>query len=588
MKKLINILLALVLLPLVSVAGTANLQVIHNAADPAAEVVDIYVNGDLFLDNFAFRDATPFVEVPSDVQLDIGVAPGTSSSADDIIATIPVTLAHGKTYVAIANGVLDPSMFFDNPNMKLIGFNLFARDGIRTKSWWKRWVNLIAFHGATDAPKVDVRIKDWPWGPLFSDLTYGEFSRYRGVYAKEYILEVTPAGDRNTIVESYAVDLSGLGGGAAVVFASGFLDPSVNQNGPAFGLFAALPDGTVIELEAQSSAEKLARLQVIHNAADPAASVVDIYVNGDLFLNDFAFRDATPFVDVPAEIELAIGVAPGNSSSSADVLATIPVTLAADETYIAIANGVLDPSQFAENPDMKSIGFALYPVDDVKERSKWSFAINLQTFHGATDAPMVDIITKYKSWRWKLNDDLGYGEFGGNRVLFPLKYYLEVVLANNNNAIVGIYEADLRELGGGAGIVFASGFVSSTENQYGPGFGLFLALSDGTVVELPNRHSPAGSKVADESLPTTFQLNGNYPNPFNPTTSISFSIPTASSVTLKVYNVLGQEVRTLVNGQMESGEHIVEFDASGLASGIYLYRMESETFTDTRKMLLLK
>ena len=66
-------------------AGTARLQVIHNAADPAAAEVDIYVNGDLFLDDFAFRSATPFVDVPSGVELVIGVAPGTSTSASDVI-----------------------------------------------------------------------------------------------------------------------------------------------------------------------------------------------------------------------------------------------------------------------------------------------------------------------------------------------------------------------------------------------------------------------------------------------------------------------------------------------------------------------
>ncbi len=140
-------------------AADARLQVIHNAADPAASVVDIYVNGSLYEDDFAFREATEFRTVPAGVQLNIGVAPGNSTSANDAIATIPVTLAAGKTYVAIANGVLDPTAFAANPSARPIGFNLYARDGIREKSNWNSTVDLIAFHGATDAPTVDVRIR---------------------------------------------------------------------------------------------------------------------------------------------------------------------------------------------------------------------------------------------------------------------------------------------------------------------------------------------------------------------------------------------------------------------------------------------
>ena len=103
-----------------------------------------------------------------------------------------------------------------------------------------------------------------------------------------------------------------------------------------------------------------ARLQVIHNAADPGAVVVDIYLNGTLLLDNFGFREATPYIDAPAGTPINIGVAGPNSTSAADTIKNFNVTLTANETYVAIANGVLNPGSFASNPDGRSTAFTLF------------------------------------------------------------------------------------------------------------------------------------------------------------------------------------------------------------------------------------
>jgi len=95
------------------------------------------------------------------------------------------------------------------------------------------------------------------------------------------------------------------------------------------------------------------------------------------------------------------------------------------------------------------------------------------------------------------------------------------------------------------------------------------------------------------SLPQRWELSQNYPNPFNPTTSISFSLAENAQVRLTVYNLLGQNVATLVDGRLEAGSHTVEWDATDnaghrVSSGVYFYRLESANYTSTRKMLLLK
>jgi Secretion system C-terminal sorting domain len=89
-------------------------------------------------------------------------------------------------------------------------------------------------------------------------------------------------------------------------------------------------------------------------------------------------------------------------------------------------------------------------------------------------------------------------------------------------------------------------------------------------------------------IPVSYKLSQNYPNPFNPTTTIQFSLPRSQNVTLKVFNLLGQEVATLVNGNMAAGNHSISFDASNLASGLYIYKINAGSFSSAKKMMLLK
>jgi hypothetical protein len=90
------------------------------------------------------------------------------------------------------------------------------------------------------------------------------------------------------------------------------------------------------------------------------------------------------------------------------------------------------------------------------------------------------------------------------------------------------------------------------------------------------------------SLPKEFILSQNYPNPFNPTTKIEFSVPTSSQVSLKVYDLLGREVSTLVNEYKIAGNYEVVFNASNLPSGMYIYRLQGEKITLSKKMILIK
>ncbi len=94
--------------------------------------------------------------------------------------------------------------------------------------------------------------------------------------------------------------------------------------------------------------------------------------------------------------------------------------------------------------------------------------------------------------------------------------------------------------------------------------------------------------ILSEQLPTDYALRQNNPNPFNPTTTINYQLPENGFVTIKVYDMLGKEVTTLVNENKSAGYHKVNFDASKLTSGVYVYTINVNNFIQSKKMLLMK
>ncbi len=94
--------------------------------------------------------------------------------------------------------------------------------------------------------------------------------------------------------------------------------------------------------------------------------------------------------------------------------------------------------------------------------------------------------------------------------------------------------------------------------------------------------------IGDEMFPTEYWLGQGYPNPFNPRAQLRFAVPSRGRVRISLYNVVGREVRVLLDEEMEPGVHMVDVDADGLASGVYFCRMVSGAFAETRKLVLLK
>ncbi|MFN4257075.1 MAG: DUF4397 domain-containing protein, partial [Saprospiraceae bacterium] len=443
---------------------TTRVQIIHNALAPA---VDVYAGNTLLINDFDFRTATPFIDVPADRSIGLGVAPANSQSASDALAVLPATFASGKTYVAIAAGVLAGAP----------GFNLFINENAREAATDAGNVDVAVFHGSPDAPAVDVDAA-FVANNVVSNLAFGQFTDYLGLPADLYDLAIRAAGDPN-VVASFRADISGLAGGAATVFASGLL-----AGAPGFGLFAALPDGTVIALPTTPTA----RVQIIHNAPDPT---VDIYAGNALLLNDFAFRTATPFINVPADRNFNVGVALPNSQSANDAIANFPVRFVAGERYVVTAAGLVGGTP----------GFNLFVNAAAREAATDPANVDVAVFHGSPDAPAVDVDATFVA-----NDvvkNLAFGEYTGYLSLPAGKYDLAVRATGDPN-VVASFRADLSGLAGGAATVFASGLLGGT-----PGFGLFAALPNGTVVALPLTPTARVQIIHNAPSPTVDIYAGN-------------------------------------------------------------------------------
>ncbi len=532
----------------------ARVQFIHNADNPT---VDIYVNGGLFLPGFEYRTATAFDFVPAGVALDIAVVPaGGDPTTDNVYTGGPVTLVNGDTYVISALGDVTGGT---------VPFSLAVNATAREAAMDEDNIDISVLHGSYDAPGVDVDAR--LIGNLIENLSYGNYSAdYISVGEDVYYLDIRATGDPN-IVGTFQADLNGLGGNAITVFASGSLFAGT------FGLFAALADGNVVELPLTP----VARLQVIHNSPSPT---VDVYANGGLLLDDFAFRTASEFIFVDAGVEINIGVALDNSTSVADTLVNFPVTFENGKTYVVAADGIVGDTDFP---------FTLHVNDMGQEAASDTESVAFAALHGSPGAPNVDIDIRTVG---NIIEDLPYGSYTGYLEAEPGLYYLDVRAAGSPD-IVATFEADLSGLGGGAATVFASGILGGD-----PAFGLFAALPNGTVVEFPATAVARVQIIHNSPSPTVdiYANGGLLLDDFGFQTATPFeTLPAETMINIGVALSDSESVEdTLVNFPVmfENGETYVVF-ANGIVGdadnpfGLAVSAMGQEASTDPESLQVM-
>jgi hypothetical protein len=476
MKK-ITTLVATVALAAAAHAQTARVQVIHNCADAAAASVDVWLNNTLLLDDFAFRTASPFVNAPAGTPFDLTICgPNSTDTTQEVVRFSGVTLTANETYVITANGIVSPTGYSPVQPFDLDIYPMGQETGTNANN-----TDVLVLHGSTDAPTVDVTAVGV--GTLVDDLAYGSYAaNYLSVPTANYNIQIRNSAGTDVVAEfSAPLQTLNLGGAALTVVASGFLNPANNSNGPAFGLWVALPaGGNLVQLP--SVPVSTTRAQIIHNCADAAAATVDVWLNNTLLIDNFAFRTATPFVDAPAGTPFDITICgPNSTDTTQEVIRFSGITLMNNTKYIITANGIVSPTGYSPAQPFTLDVFAL-----AQETGANPANTDVVVLHGSTDAPVVDVTAVGVG---TLINDIAYGAYTANYLSLPTADYNVQIRNSAGTDVVAEYAAPLQtlNLGGAALTVVASGFLNPANNSNGPAFGLWVALpSGGNLVQLPS------------------------------------------------------------------------------------------------------
>lgn len=571
-------------------AQTASLQVIHNCADAAASTVDIYAGGALLIDDLQFRfSSQTFTNIPAGTPIVIGVALGTSTSAAQSIATFTVNFAANTRNIVVADGIVSSTGY--NPSNVTAPFTLSTYTAGLAAAPNATTTSLLIHHGSTDAPTVDIVAPFTGANPtipniLVNNASYPGFSAgYVNLPTANYNVQVRDQFSENVVAEySAPLQALGVGGAALTIVASGFLVPANNSNvpGSGFGLYVATSAaGSLIPLP--TSTITSTRLQAIHNSADAGAATVDVWFKSAttgtaaiLLIDNFAFRSASPFIDVPTGQTLTLSIAPPTSTSAASALANFTYNLAPTSKYQLIASGILATTGYT--PGASTAPLTLIANASVRERAITANNTDVLIFHGATDAPAVNVLAQGAG---TIVSNMAYGTYNSAGYL-PLatntsagNFTLHVTDVAGTTT-VSSYLAPLNTLSltGSAITVLASGFLVPGNNSTGPAFGLWVALpTGGNLVQLPS--------LTITSLGEQTKLNelvSVYPNPFN--SQLSVRNNSASDLKINVLDVTGKIIIS-----QQSNSEVIELNTAELSNGIYFVKIMSGELMATYKIV---
>jgi hypothetical protein len=514
-----------------------------------------------------------------DSKLDKNLATGENLILESRNQSTEITLESKKTNFSYSFNI-NESYESDNVIAVMVGSELKKDNNfqiIQTKmqedSRSKRTIDVMLMNTSSENDNFDLYVD----GSLICEnLGYGKYSDYIQIPNNSRLISLHNHRESNAIAK-YNMPEKNLSGKAGTLI--------INNNNEYFNLVLTMSNGESLALDAKVGSivernlaetnqndpiveiRETAQVQIVHNSPSPD---VDIYVDGTLAVENFSYRSSTGLVDLP--LNTVVGIAPAGD----DIIAEFPFALEQGVDYIVVASGILNNT---ETP-FTLLASTLNQVAQDNE----SFA--LKVLHGVTDAPAVDIYANGSL----VIDSLVYGDFT-DYLQLPVGNYTIDVTAHGAQQAVASFSAPLIGLGGGAGILYASGFLAGADTD--PAFALVLTTPSSYVVELPATETYLKIDNIFTAELNEFTLSSNYPNPFNPITSIRYNLKTDSEVTITIYDLLGNVVNKLFKGTQNAGSKKINWNATNnagdqVSSGVYIYKIETNNSSNFGRMMYLK
>lgn len=514
-----------------------------------------------------------------DSKLDKNLATGENLILQSRNQSTEITLESKKTNFSYSFNI-NESYESDNVIAVMIGSELKKDNNlqiIQTKmqedSRSKRTIDVMLMNTSSENDNFDLYVD----GSLICEnLGFGKYSDYIQIPNNSRLISLHNHRESNAIAK-YNMPEKNLSGKAGTLI--------INNNNEYFNLVLTMSNGESLALDAKVGSivernlaetnqndpiveiRETAQVQIIHNSPSPD---VDIYVDGTLAVENFSYRSSTGLVNLP--LNTVVGIAPAGD----DIIAEFPFALEQGVDYIVVASGILNNT---ETP------FTLL-ASTLNQEAQDNESFALKVLHGVTDAPAVDIYANGSL----VIDSLVYGDFT-DYLQLPVGNYTIDITAHGAQQAVASFSAPLTGLGGGAGILYASGFLAGADTD--PAFALVLTTPSSYVVELPATETYLKIDNIFTAELNEFTLSSNYPNPFNPITSIRYNLKTDSEVTITIYDLLGNVINKLFKGTQNAGSKKINWNATNnagdqVSSGVYIYKIETNNSSNFGRMMYLK